>query len=145
VSHNVRMSHSDMYVHVHLHIYLSRVIGLFVCNLFSDVLRKEPYEKASMFAEALMWYVLIIQRKPQKEPYILLGTPDVIPQTKEIGLNIISTAKISYKFSREAPYISNMFSRESPTFQTSFHLGQRSPCHSNDSSATVIGLEIQMI
>jgi len=43
------------------------------------------------------------------------------PQTEEIGLQIITTAKISNKFSRESPYISIPFSRESPKFQTGFH------------------------
>ena len=38
----------------------------------------------------------------------------------EIGLKIITTAKISNKFSRESPYISNKFSRDSPIFQTFF-------------------------
>ena len=100
--------------------------------MFCDVLRKDPYELASMFVEALMWYVLILQTKHKKEPCILPGTPDVIPRTEEIGLKIITTAKSSHKFSRESPYISNTFSRESPKFQTRFHLGKRSPCHSND-------------
>jgi len=31
------------------------------------------------------------------------------PQTEEIGLKIITTAKISNEFSRESPYISNTF------------------------------------
>ena len=42
----------------------------------------------------------------------------VWPRTEEIGLEIITTAKISNKFSRESPYISNTFSRETPKFQT---------------------------
>jgi len=50
----------------------------------------------------------------------------------ETGLEIITTAKISNKFSKESPYISNTFSRESPRFQTGFHLRKRGPCHSKE-------------
>ena len=56
---------------------------------------------------------------------------------------IVTTAKISYKFSRESPYISNKFSRKSTRFQTSFHGSQRSPRHSKDLSGKLIDLEIQ--
>jgi len=48
-----------------------------------------------------------------------------IPQTEEIGLKIITTAKYSNKFSREFPYISNTFLRESPNFQTGFDGSKR--------------------
>jgi len=58
--------------------------------------------------------------------------PLPVPQTKEIGLKIITTAKISNKFSQESPYMSNTFSRESPTFQTGFHVNNRSPRHSKE-------------
>jgi len=46
-----------------------------------------------------------------------------VPRTEEIGLEIITTAKISNKFSRESPYISNIankVSRDSPKIQTIF-------------------------
>jgi len=56
---------------------------------------------------------------------------------------IVTTANISYKFSRESPYISNKFSRKSTRFQTSFHGSQRSPRHSKDLSGKLIDLEIQ--
>jgi len=49
---------------------------------------------------------------------------------EEIGLEIMTTAKISNMFSRESPYISNTFSRESPKFQAGFQVCKRSPCHS---------------
>jgi len=38
------------------------------------------------------------------------------PQTEEIGLKKITTAKISKTFLRESPYISNTFAGESPKF-----------------------------
>jgi len=47
------------------------------------------------------------------------------PQTEKIALKIITTAKISNQFSLECPYISNTFSRDSPRFQTSFHVSKR--------------------
>jgi len=53
-----------------------------------------------------------------------------IPHTEEIGLKIITTAKISNEFSRESPYISNTFSGESPNLQTNFYASERSPPHS---------------
>jgi len=49
------------------------------------------------------------------------------PWTEEIGLQIITTAKISNKFSQESPYISNTISREPSKIQTSFHLSKWSP------------------
>jgi len=53
-----------------------------------------------------------------------------LPQTEEMGLNIITTAKISIKSSRESPYMSNMFLRKSPKFEKSFQLSKRSLRHS---------------
>jgi len=47
------------------------------------------------------------------------------PRLAEIGLTVITTAKISNKFSRESPYFKNNFSRESPQFQTIFRWGKR--------------------
>ena len=44
----------------------------------------------------------------------------VIPRTEEIGLEIITTAKISNKFSLNSPYISNTLYQKSPKFQTDF-------------------------
>jgi len=41
-------------------------------------------------------------------------------QTEEIGLKIITTAKISNKFSRESPYISNTFHGSSQNFKQIF-------------------------
>jgi len=66
------------------------------------------------------------------------------PQTEEIGLKIITTAKKINKFSQESPYISNMFSRESTNFHTSFHVCKRSPRHSQDLSLKLIDIEIQI-
>jgi len=40
--------------------------------------------------------------------------------------------QICNKVSKESPYISNTYSRESPEFQTGFHLSKRSPRHSKD-------------
>ena len=51
---------------------------------------------------------------------------------RKSDLKIITTAKISNKFSQESSYISNTFSRESPKFQTGFHVGKRSARHSKD-------------
>jgi len=56
----------------------------------------------------------------------------VNPQTEEIGLKIITTAKISNEFSRESPYISNTSSGESPNFQKIFRVSKRSPRHSKE-------------
>ena len=47
-------------------------------------------------------------------------------------------------FSRECPYISNTFSRESPNFRTSFHVSKQSPRHSKDLSGKLVHLEIQI-
>ena len=49
------------------------------------------------------------------------------PRTEAIGHKIIATAKIPNKILRESPCISDKFSRESPNFQTNFHLSKRSP------------------
>jgi len=65
------------------------------------------------------------------------------PRTDEIMLKMITTAKISNKFSRESRYVSNTFSRESRKFQTSFQLSIRSPRHSKD-LGKLIDLEIEM-
>jgi len=53
---------------------------------------------------------------------VCIGLLCVYPQTEEIGLEIITTAKISNNFSQESPYISSTFSREFPKFRTGFHL-----------------------
>jgi len=66
------------------------------------------------------------------------------PQTEEIGLQIITTAKISNEFSRESPYISNTFSGVSPNFQTNFHVSKRSPRHSKDLTGKLLDLKIQI-
>ena len=55
-----------------------------------------------------------------------------IPRTEEIGLKLITTAKISNKFSRESPWISNTFSRDLSEFQLGFHVSKRSPRHSKE-------------
>jgi len=55
-----------------------------------------------------------------------------MPQIEEIGLNIFTTSIIFNKFSQQSPYISLTFSRESPKFQTGFHVGKRSARHSKD-------------
>jgi len=68
-----------------------------------------------------------------------------VSRTKKIEFEIITTAKISNKFSRESPYISNTFSRESPKFQTSFHVSTRSPRHSKDPSLMEIYVYIWWI
>ena len=66
--------------------------------------------------------------------------------TEEIRLQIITTAKKFSKFSPESPYTSNMFSRESPKFQTRSHVSKRSPCPSLSKSlgGKLIDLEIQI-
>ena len=74
----------------------------------------------------------------------ILKSQLAIPRTEEIGLETITTGKISNNFSQESPYISNKFSRESLKFQTSFHVSKRSPCHSKDLSGKLIDLEIQI-
>ena len=78
-----------------------------------------------------------------KAPFIN-GFIFVGPQTEEIGLKIITTAKISNEFSRESPYISNTFSRQSPNLQTNFHVSKRSPRHSKDLTGNPYDLEIQI-
>jgi len=67
-----------------------------------------------------------------------------ILQTEEIALEIITTAKISNKFSRKSPSILNNCSRESPKFQTSFHGNSWCPRHSKDLSGKLIDLDIQI-
>ena len=67
-----------------------------------------------------------------------------ILQTEETALEIITTAKISNKFSRESLYIWNNCSRESPKFQTSFLGNSRCPRQTKDLSGKLIDLEIQI-
>jgi len=59
--------------------------------------------------------------------YTLFEFHTLSPQTEEIRLKIIAAAKNVNKFSQESPYISNTFSRESPKFQTGFHVSKRTP------------------
>ena len=49
------------------------------------------------------------------------------PHTEEIGLQIITTAKISNKFSQEFPYISNTFLRSPQNFKQVFTWVNRVP------------------
>jgi len=65
-------------------------------------------------------------------------------QTEEIGLKIITTAKISNKFPLGSPYISNTFSWKSPKFQTGIHVIKRSPRHSNECPGKLDNLEIKI-
>jgi len=51
------------------------------------------------------------------------------PRKEEIRLQIITTAIISNKFSREVLYTSNTFSLKSQKIQTGFHVNKRSPRH----------------
>ena len=67
------------------------------------------------------------------------------PQTEEIGLKIITTAKISNKFSQESPYISNTFSRESPKFHREFHVSKQSPRHPKENPGKLDNLRIQIL
>ena len=67
-----------------------------------------------------------------------------IPQTEEIWLEMITTAEISDKFSRESPYMWNTFSRKSPKIQTGFHVRKRSLRHSNEWPGKPAYLEIQI-
>ena len=67
------------------------------------------------------------------------------PRTEEIGLKIITTAKMSNNISREASYTSNTFSRESPNFRTSFQVCKRSPRRSKDLPGNRVDLHIQII
>jgi len=62
-------------------------------------------------------------------------------RTEEIGLEKYLRLP---KFSRESPCISNTLSRESPTFQTNFHVIERSPCHPKDLLGNRVDLEIQV-
>jgi len=66
------------------------------------------------------------------------------PQTEEIGLKIITTAKTFNKFLRESPYTSNTFSWDSPKTQTICQLSKRSPRDSKGLSGNPIDLEIQI-
>ena len=56
----------------------------------------------------------------------------------------ITTAKNSNTFHQESPYISNMFSRESPKFHKDFHLSKWSPRHSKENLGKLDNLEIQI-
>ena len=80
---------------------------------------------------------------------ILNGIPMInhipMPQTEEIGLQIITTAKIPNKLSLASPYISNTFSWESQKFQSLFQLSKRIPRLSKDLSGKLLDLEIQRI
>jgi len=103
-------------------------------------------------AEYRLFYRALLQKRPiilrslliVATPYPMCVLRHTHPRTEEIGLQIITTAKISNKFSRESPYTSNMFSRESPKFQTGFHVSKRSPRHSKDLPENRVDLEIQI-
>jgi len=66
------------------------------------------------------------------------------PRTEDIVIKIITTGKISKKFSLQSPYISNTFSRESLEFQTSFHMSKQSLRHTKELPGKLIDLEIQI-
>ena len=66
------------------------------------------------------------------------------PQTEEIALKIITTAKISNKFSLQSPYMANTFPRKSPKFQKGLHLIKRSPRHPKEFPGKLDNLEIQI-
>jgi len=59
----------------------------------------------------------------------LMDIVALYPRTEEIVLKVITTAKISNKFSQESKYISNTLSRESPKIPTNFYMSKRSPRH----------------
>jgi len=85
--------------------------------------------------ESLSLRIVVLKTDQSGNPDILslissVSGNHVSPQTEEIRLQIITTSKISNKFSQESPYISNTFSRESPKFQKGVHVSKRSPCHS---------------
>jgi len=82
-------------------------------------------------------------REKNSEIYLMIIIIQT-PQTEEIGLEIISTAKISDRFSQESLYISITFSRESPKFETGVQLSKRSPRHSKENPGKLDNLEIQM-
>jgi len=66
-----------------------------------------------------------------------------VPRTEEIGRITITTAKNLNNFSH-SNYISTMLSRESPNFQTSFHVSKWSPRHSKDLLRNRLDLEIHI-
>jgi len=78
-------------------------------------------------AQYSLFYRALLQLPLSREIFMC-----VIQQTEEIGLQIITTAKISNEFSRESAHISNMSCRESPKFHTNFRLSKQSPLHSKD-------------
>ena len=67
-------------------------------------------------------------------------------QTRKIKkeIKITTAAKISSKFSRESPYISNTFLRKSLKYQTDFHGCKRSPRHSKYLPGNWVNLEIRI-
>ena len=82
-------------------------------------------QKQSGFNNKIQWYSILLI-------FFCIDATRPIPLMEEIVLQIITTAEISNKFSRESPYISNTISREAPKFPTNFHLSKRSPRHSKD-------------
>jgi len=77
------------------------------------------------------WDLLDIHSKYHFLSFLAFQLPS--PRSKpQIVLKLITTAKISNKFSRESPYISNSLLRESQKISTNFHVSKRSPLHSKD-------------
>ena len=83
------------------------------------------------FSTCMLWWTFqYVCHVVLFNPYAVVLFLWYMPQTEEIGLKIITTAKIINRFSQESPYISNTFSRESPNF--GFHGSKRSPRHSKE-------------
>jgi len=100
----------------------------------------------SLFAEYSLFYRALLQNRPiiSRSLRAAMSAGGVCPQTEEIGLKIITTAKNSNKFSRESPYISNTFSRQSPNLPANLHANKWSPRHSKDLTGKLLDLEIQI-
>ena len=75
--------------------------------------------------------------------FISLSLYLFIQQTEEIGLQIITTVKISTSFHGSARIYQTRF-HESPNFHTSFRVCKWSPCHSKDLTRKSLDLEIQI-
>ena len=97
------------------------------------------------FSTCMLWWTFqYVCHVALFNPYDMVLFLWYMPQTEEIGLKTITTAKPINSFSQDSPYISNTISRESPKFQTGFHVSQPSSCHFKRTPRKPANLEIHI-
>jgi len=153
-------THIDTYVCIHVYIYIHIYICIYTCILYTYICmytciyvciythvcvdRPKICKYVHMYTYLYIYiHICTIYLYTYINIYIHTYTC-TYPQTKEIRLAIIVTAKISNKFSQESSYISNTCSWEFPRFQTRFHVSERSPRQCKRTPGKPANLEIQI-